>query len=169
MQNTGPGFHALLIGINHYLPNRLPNGLYYKSLFGCVPDVNLVEAFLRRDLHLPNENITRLTSSTPDAGDEPPEPRSQWPTYENIVNAFKRLTEVAQPGDQVFIHYSGHGGRAVTTDQFKDIKGQSGIDEVVVPMDLGDSEGRYLRDTELHFLLQNMVQKKLYVTLVLDS
>lgn len=171
MQNTnnGPGFHALLIGINHYLPNKLPNGLYYKSLFGCVGDVNLVETFLRRDLQLPNENITKLTSSTPIVGAEPPEPKSQWPTYENIVNALKRLTEVAQPGDQVLIHYSGHGGRATTTDEFKDIKGESGIDEVIVPMDLGDSEGRYLRDTELHLLLQNMVQKNLYVTLVLDS
>ena len=171
MQNTSnrPGFHALLIGINHYLPNQLPNGLYYKSLLGCVSDVNLVEAFLRRDLHIPHENITKLTSSRPVAGTEPPEPRSQWPTYENIVNSFKRLADVAKPGDQVFIHYSGHGGRAVTTDKFKDIKGESGVDEVVVPMDLGDSEGRYLRDTELHFLIQAMVEKKLYVTLVLDS
>lgn len=171
MQNTSnkPVFHALLIGINHYLPNQLPNGLYYKSLLGCVHDVNLVEAFLRQDLHIPNANITKLTSSQPVAGAEPPEPRSQWPTYENIVNSFKRLADVAQPGDQVFIHYSGHGGRAVTTNEFKDIKGQTGLDEVVVPMDLGNSEGGYLRDTELHFLLQSMVQKNLYVTLVLDS
>lgn len=171
MQNTSNkvGFHALLIGINHYLPNELPNGLYYKSLLGCVQDVNLVETFLRQDLHIPNENITKLTSSPPVAGTEPPEPRSQWPTYENIVNSFKRLADVAQPGDQVFIHYSGHGGRAVTTDEFKDIKGESGIDEVLVPMDLGNSEGGYLRDTELHFLIQNLVQKNLYVTVVLDS
>ena len=171
MQNISNkvGFHALLIGINHYLPNELPNGLYYKSLLGCVQDVNLVETFLRQDLHIPNENITKLTSSPPVAGTEPPEPRSQWPTYENIVNSFKRLADVAQPGDQIFIHYSGHGGRAVTTDKFKDIKGESGIDEVLVPMDLGNSEGGYLRDTELHFLIQNMVQKNLYVTVVLDS
>lgn len=171
MQNrsTKPGFHALLIGINCYLPNKLPSGLYYKSLLGCVQDVDRVEAFLRRDLQLPHENITKLSSSNPAAGTEPPEPRSQWPTYENIVTAFKRLTSVAQPGDQVFIHYSGHGGRAVTTDEFKDIKGADGVDEVLVPMDLGDSEGRYLRDTELQFLIQAMVQKKLNVTLVLDS
>src|SRR5687768_3995281 len=112
MQNTSnsSGFHALLIGINQYLPNKLPNGLYYKSLQGCVPDVNLVEGFLRRELHVPNENIIKLTSSRPVEGVEPPEPRSQWPTYENIVNAIERLTDVAQPGDQVLIHYSGHGG-----------------------------------------------------------
>jgi|SRR5690242_9728126 len=169
MQNTSKGFHALLIGINQYLPNELPNGLYYKSLLGCVQDVNLVETFLRRNLQLPAENIIKLTSSRPAAGTEPPEPPAQWPTYENIVNAFNRLTATAQPGDQVFIHYSGHGGRAVTTDKFKSLKGESGLDEVMVPMDLGDSEGRYFRDTELHFLLQDMVHKGLYVTIVLDS
>lgn len=171
MQNTRneSAFHALLIGINQYLPNQLPNGLYYKSLLGCVNDVNLVEAFLRRELHVANESIIKLTSSRPVEGIEPPEPRSQWPTYENIVNAFKHLAGVAQPGDQVFIHYSGHGGRALTTDEFKDIKGESGLDEVVVPMDLGNSEGRYLRDTELHLLLQNLVDKKLFVSVVLDS
>lgn len=171
MQDTSnkARFHALLIGINQYLPNKLPNGLYYKSLLGCVPDVNLVDNFLRQHLRIPNEHITRLTSSRPVEGVDPPEPRSHWPTYQNIVNALKRLADVAQPGDQVLIHYSGHGGRALTTNEFKDIKGESGLDEVIVPMDLGDSEGRYLRDTELHFLLKDMVEKKLYVTVVLDS
>ena len=169
MQSTKPGFHALLIGINHYLPNELPNGLYYKSLLGCVQDVHRVDAFLQQELHIAPENIIKLTSSAPVEGAEPPEPRSHWPTYENIVNAFKRLAHDAQPGDQVFIHYSGHGGRATTTDDFKDIKGESGIDEVLVPMDLGNSEGHYLRDTELNFLIQDLVQKQLYVTLVLDS
>lgn len=171
MQTTRikPGFHALLIGINHYLPNELPSGLYYKSLLGCVQDVNRVETFLRQDLGIPPEKITKLTSSAPVSGAEPPEPRSEWPTYVNIVNAFKRMADVARPGDQVFVHYSGHGGRAITTEEFKEIKGPDGLDEVLVPMDLGDSEGRYLRDTELHFLIQDMVKKKLYVTLVLDS
>jgi hypothetical protein len=171
MQQTrkSENFYALLVGINHYLPNLLPNGLYYKSLLGCVQDVTRVETFLKRDLRVPSENIMRLTSSTPITGTTPPEPQAQWPTYENIVNAFKALTDVASPGDQIFIHYSGHGGRALTSDDFKDIKGKNGIDEVLVPMDLGDSEGRYLRDTEINFLVQAMVEKGLYVTLVLDS
>ena len=169
MLNTESGFHALLIGINCYLPNQLPSGLYYKSLWGCVQDVDRVAAFLRRDLSIPSERIRKLTSSTPSEGTEPPEAKSQWPTYENIINAFVELTETANPGDQILIHYSGHGGRALTTDAFKDIKGHDGLDEVIVPMDLGDSEGRYVRDTELHYLLGKMVKKGLYVTLVLDS
>ena len=160
--------HALLIGINCYLPNRLSNGLYYKSLWGCVQDVLRVEDLLSNRLGVPDERIIKLTSSSSETG-EPPEPRAQWPTYENIVNAFGTLGQLAQPGDQVFIHYSGHGGRTPTTEAFHYIKGADGIDEVLVPMDLGDSEGRYLRDTELQYLLKVLVDKGLMVTVVLDS
>lgn len=160
--------HALLIGINCYLPNQLPNGLFYKSLRGCVADVSLVEDFLRTRIGLPGENILKLTSTDNGKG-QPREPKSHWPTYENIVNAFRKLGETARPGDQVFIHYSGHGGRASTTKAFRAVKGRDGLDEVLVPMDLGNSEGRYLRDTELHYLVQAMVDRGLIVTLVLDS
>jgi hypothetical protein len=160
--------YALLIGINCYLPNRLPNNLYYKSLWGCVQDVLRVGDFLRNRLGVPDERVIKLTSSSSETG-EPAEPPTQWPTYENIVNAFRNLGEIAQPGDQVYIHYSGHGGRTPTTAAFHSFKGPDGIDEVLVPMDLGNSEGRYLRDTELQHLLKVLVDKRLMVTLVLDS
>jgi hypothetical protein len=166
---TSEHFHALLIGINCYLPNLLPGGLFYKSLSGCVQDVGRVEAFLRNKLNIPAEQIIKLTSSNVSGQAEPSEPPSQWPTYKNIVDGFKRVTDAAQPGDQVFIHYSGHGGRASTTEPFKPIKGEKGLDEVLVPMDLGNSEGNYLRDTELNCLLKAMVDKGLLVTIVLDS
>jgi hypothetical protein len=162
-------FHALLIGINCYLPNQLPNGLFYKSLAGCVQDIQRVESFLLEKLNLPREQITKLTSSNVSGQTEPSEPPAQWPTYQNIVNGFKRIAAVARPGDQVFIHYSGHGGRALTTEPFKPIKGDNGLDEVLVPMDLGNSEGNYLRDTELNCLIKAMVDKGLLVTIVLDS
>ena len=160
--------YALLIGINVYLPNRLSNGLYYKSLWGCVQDVNRVDEFLRNSLGVPAERIIKLTSSRGD-GNEPPEPRELWPTYKNIVDAFGKLENISQPGDQVYIHYSGHGGRAATTPEFADIKGADGIDEVLVPMDLGNSEGNYLRDTEMCFLLKRLVDQGRLVTIVLDS
>jgi len=160
--------HALLIGINCYLPNLLPNGLFYKSLHGCVGDALLVDDFLRTRLGLSSENIIQLTSTDNGRG-KPIEPESHWPTYENIVNAFRKLTKTAHPGDQVFIHYSGHGGRTRTTKAFRELKGRDGLDEVLVPMDLGHSEGRYLRDTELQFLLRAMVDRGLTVTLILDS
>lgn len=160
--------YALLIGINCYLPNKLSNGLYYKSLGGCVQDVLLIEDFLRTRLDVPGEQIIKLTSSSSETG-KPLEPSAQWPTYENIVRSFLKLEELSQPGDQVYIHYSGHGGRTPTTAAFHHVKGVDGIDEVLVPMDLGDSEGRYLRDTELQYLLKRMVDRGLMVTIVLDS
>lgn len=160
--------NALLIGINFYLPNKLPNGLYYKSLAGCVQDVTRVEKFLCNSLGVQEQRLIKLTSSHGD-GQVPLEPQSQWPTYANIVAAFGKLESMAEPGDQIYIHYSGHGGRSLTTPEFREIKGMDGIDEVLVPMDLGDSEGRYLRDTDLHYLLMRLVDKKCFVTLVLDS
>jgi len=48
--------YALLIGINCYLPNKLPDGGSYRSLKGCVRDINLIEGFLRGELTSP-QNI----------------------------------------------------------------------------------------------------------------
>ncbi len=159
-------FFALLIGIDCYLPNTLPNGSSYKSLAGCVRDINHVESFLKNTLQVPQGQILKLTASN-DNSDQPQEPPEQLPTYENIVAKFKQLTDLAQPQDQVYIHYSGHGGRSATI--YPELKGKYGVDESLVPTDIGNSEARYLRDLELAKLLQNMVDKQLVVTVVLDS
>jgi hypothetical protein len=159
--------HALLIGIDCYLPNKLPDGASYNSLKGCVRDVTHVEAFLKRQFNLPSERIYKLTASNVDGSSEPPEPPEQLPTYENIVGKFQEITEKAQPQDQVYIHYSGHGGRAVTN--YPELKGAKGIDEALVPTDIGNPKVRYLRDIEFAALLRKMVDKGLVVTVVLDS
>ena len=163
MTEQTPTIHALLIGIDYYKPNRL-----YKSLKGAVRDINLVDTFLRETLKLPAECIHRLTS--PNQEDtallEARSAQEQEPTYANIVNTFKEITESAQPGEQVYIHYSGHGGRATTIYPFK----QEPNDEGIVPMDIGDTEeGRYLRDVEMTTLLKRMTDKGLIVTMILDS
>ncbi len=158
--------YALLIGVDGYLPNQLPDGNYYKSLGGCVRDISQMEEFLQRRLGLPQERILKLTA-TNTGKKEPPEPKDQWPTLENMVAAFKKVTDMARSGDQVFIHYSGHGGRASTA--FPELKGDAGIDEALVPTDVGEEEPRYLRDIELAHLLKAMVDKDLIVTVVLDS
>jgi hypothetical protein len=157
---------ALLIGVDRYLPNRLPDGIYYPNLGGCVRDISRVEEFLRRKLRLADEQLIKLTASN-SGGAEPPEPRTAWPTYENMVAAFHRVAEQARAGDQVYIHYSGHGGRAKTA--YPELKGTDGKDETLVPTDIGNTETRYLRDVELAHLLKSMVDKGLIVTVVLDS
>jgi uncharacterized protein YbdZ (MbtH family) len=161
-----PNLYALLIGIDCYLPNQLPGGYYYASLGGCVRDITHVEEFLRRTLGMAQGRILKLTATNAGQG-RPSEPEDQWPTYRNMVAKFKQLEAIAHPGDQVYIHYSGHGGRATTA--YPDLKGPNGWDETLVPTDIGNSEAQYLRDVEIAYMLKTMVDKELIVTVVLDS
>ena len=116
-----PTLHALLIAADCYLPNRLPEGSY-PNLGGCVRDVQLVEDFLRERLHLKEDRLVKLTSTNVGTS-APPEPPERRPTYENIIAAFKDLTQKADPGDHVYVHYSGHGGR--TTTLLPEVKGKA--------------------------------------------
>ncbi|MBD2605954.1 caspase family protein [Scytonema hofmannii FACHB-248] len=167
--NQAPNLYALLIGVDCYMPNKLPDGSCYDHLGGCVRDINHVEAFLKDTRKVPETQILKLTASVnpenPNQG-QPVEPPEKLPTRKNIVDNFRKLGEMALPKSQVYIQYSGHGGRAKT--HYQDIKGDDGIDEGLVPTDIGTSEGQYLRDLELAKLLKELVDKELVVTLVLD-
>lgn len=158
-----PNLYALLIGIDFYEPNRL-----YKSLKGCVRDINLVNAYLQTSVH--PVHTWKLLSPNPEVFDLAEIQSTQEnisPTYANIINAFTEITETAQAGDLIYIHYSGHGGRAATV--YPDLKGEGQNDEGIVPLDIGDHNGRYIRDVEIATLLKRMTDKGLIVTLVLDS
>lgn len=157
--------YALLIGIDYYMYRALPDGTYYKSLKGSVRDIDQAEEFLRTRLGMGDNQIVRL-ASTEGEDKKPVGPEEQWPTYENMVSAFWQVKKMAQPGDRVFIHYSGHGGRTKTA--YQELKA-TGLDEALVPTDIGDPNARYLRDVELAYLLQEMADKNLIVTMVLDS
>ena len=168
--NSNPNLYALLIGIDCYLPNRLSNGISYRNLGGSVRDINHVEEFLLRQPQQPTQ-IFKLTSSNPDFTEfgklpKPKEPEQELPTYKNIVAKFQELTATATSGDLVYIQYSGHGGRAITN--YPQIKGDNGIDEGFVPVDIGEGKGQYLRDLELAMLMKKMVDKGLVVTLIID-
>lgn len=175
-------FYALLIGADYYFPNKLSNEATYASLEGCVSDVTRVEDMLRERLKGKNLSITKLLARN-DGGDRPAGDESVWPTAQNIRRALAELAEAAQPGDQVYIHYSGHGGRVTTA--WKDVKSGDGIDEALVPVDIGrpDAPGgriftkpeRYIRDVELAHYLDRLANKgegaaqPVVTTLVFDS
>lgn len=158
-------FYALLIGIDYYEPNP-----YYKSLQGCVRDIDKVADYLERSLQSPTKPIiTRLTSPLPDTNslaDVRSARQEKSPTYQNIVDGFKSITETANTGDLVYIHYSGHGGRVKTI--FEDLKGEGQFDEGLVPMDVCN-DSYYLRDVEMSTLLKRMTDKGLIVTVIFDS
>lgn len=168
--NSKPKLYALLIGINFYYPNQLSDGSVYGDLNGAVNDITDVENFLRRQPKQPDK-IYKLTSTGVEGATiiDPPkakETAENLPTYANIVNYFNEITEQAEEGDLVYIHYSGHGGRAKSTKP--ELKSNN-IDEALVPADIGTGEGQYVRDWELAILLERMVKKGLVVTVILDS
>ena len=138
--------YALLIGIDFYFPNRLSDSSYYINLDGAVRNIENVEKFLLRQPKQPKQ-IFKLTATSPNRASllDPPkpiEPEEQLPTYANIIKHFDEITKVAKKGDLVYIHYSGHGGRAKSIYP-REIK-SNGIDETLVPTDIGTGEGQYI-------------------------
>jgi len=154
--------YALLIGIDDY-DDRVRNNIRYGKLGGCVRDIEHVYEYLRTDLGVQEENIIRLTAPLAGKG----EPAGASPTYAGIVGGFNQLLSLArEPGDFVYIHYSGHGGRARTDKP--DLKQGFLYDETLVPVDIGSETGIYLRDYELNLIMKKLVDKGLEVTAVFD-
>ena len=85
------------------------------------------------------------------------------PTYHNMVESFKRLSESAQPGDAVFVQISGHGGRVL--DAAVDAEAES-YDEVVVPMDY--EQHGLVRDTLIFKTLLAPMRYGVTVTVLID-
>ena len=170
MTNTTESkFYALLIGINYYESIQTYPQLY-KNLGGCVRDIDLVANYLKTTLQITPEHIWKLTAPVEESnklGAIRAEEGNILPTYANIVNAFKEITAAANLGDQVYIHYSGHGGRADTI--YPELEGKQRQDEGLVPMDIGSSDGRYLRDVEMATLLKRLTDKGCIVTVIFDS
>jgi hypothetical protein len=152
--------YALLIGIDRYAyEGKAARGLY-GDLEGAVRDVQAMATFLIGEREVPQEHIRSLTASTSER-----ERTEISPTYDNITGALQELRSQARRGDRLLIHYSGHGGRIPAL--CPELK-PSGLDEALVPIDVGDSGGRYLRDVELAFTLRRMLHDGLHVTFVLD-
>jgi len=85
------------------------------------------------------------------------------PTFLNIVEAFKVLSEESQPGDAVFVQFSGHGGRVL--DAPNDSEAQ-GYDETIVPCDYKVSG--LIRDTLIFKTLLAPMRFGVTVTVMID-
>ncbi|MDJ0535363.1 MAG: caspase family protein [Xenococcaceae cyanobacterium MO_207.B15] len=162
-------FYALLIGIDNYeIIPTYPK--IYPNLGGCVRDIDKVADYLKKTLQIPQEQIWKLTAPVKESNELASIRSAQGdilPTYENIVKAFNEITTTANSGDQVYIHYSGHGGRASTI--YGDLKGGVKHDESIVPMDITDENGRHLRDVEITTLLKRITDNNCILTVIFDS
>jgi hypothetical protein len=87
-----PSSHALLIGIQQYSAPGL------NPLDGPVNDIALMRELLETRFRVPKENIVTLIDAQA--------------THTGIQKAFATLAERVDPGDFVYIHYSGHGSQA---------------------------------------------------------
>ena len=163
--------HALLIGAGFYFPkshfkNSDPETPTYPHLKGTVNDIEEMRVFLQDELDVPTQRIKVLKATYLEGKDEPPEDRSQWPTYQNMVDSIKEMIHSARTGDEIFIFFAGHGGRVQTSK--RETKGEDGLDETLVPIDIADPKERHLRDIEIAKLIQSMDEMQLYSTFILD-
>lgn len=146
---------ALLIGLSTY-PKYKQSQLNWNNIHGAN-DVALVGGTLKRQGFI----ITTLTN--------------QQATAQAIRKAFAKLTRQANPGDLVYIHFSGHG------QPFEDRDGDEtdGWDESIVPYNAGLRyianvyDGRnHIIDDELNVYITNVRKKvgiKGFVYVVLDA
>jgi hypothetical protein len=152
--------HALLIGANQY--QNLDEKWWLK---GPANDVQLVATYLTTQAPVPfaAENVTVLTDGVQgyDA-----------PTLAAIRGAFADLTEKVQPGDFVYLHFSGHGTQAPALDPSTEL---DGLDELFLPVDIGpwsDQVGAVensLVDDEIGTLIDGLRAKGANVWAVFDS
>ncbi len=104
---------AVLVGINYTGQKG--------ELKGCHDDVKQMAKYLMTKQGFEKRNIVMLLDDGVHTN----------PTRENIISAYRKVAKQSQPGDTVFIHYSGHGGH------IEDESGEEedGFDETIIPVD----------------------------------
>jgi hypothetical protein len=153
---------AILIGIDFYPPECC---LEYSLLRGCVNDVREMKTHLEKlsarvDIQIFTASPTGLDSS------RPAENSQNLPTYNNVVSGLKKITAESSHGDFVYIHFSGHG----TAMEPGNESCNRATDHLALVL-LEGTNGtniRYLHGEDLAYLLSDMVEKELMVTVVLD-
>jgi len=85
----------------------------------------------------------------------------KYPTFMNIVEAFKAISEESKPGDAVFVLFSGHGGRVLDAPHDAE-----SYDEVILPCDFKQSG--LIRDTLIFKTLIAPMRYGVTVTILVD-
>lgn len=134
----GVSRHALLIGIGNY-----PEESGWAAIHGNN-DIPIIYNNLIRQ-GFPESQIITLTDAQA--------------TRDNIVSAFGKLSGTLNPGDIVYVHFSGHGQQVTDLDGDE----EDGFDEAWIPYDAdkkyqpGVYEGeKHLLDDELNVLLTKL-------------
>ena len=137
---------SLFIGINYYGTSA--------ELRGCINDVKNIQSFVVQNFGFPTDRNHMKVLVDND--------RNNMPTRSNILRAFQWLKAGAQPGDSLFLHYSGHGGST------KDLDGDEpdGMDETLIPVDY--EKNGVILDDEIHEILVAGLPKGVRLTAIMD-
>ena len=152
--------YALLVGASNY-----PNLAEKYWLKGPANDVRLVQTYLTTTSPVPFalQNVTTLADGVEGAG---------APTLSGIRAAMADLTSRVQPGDFVYLHFSGHGTQEPAANPDSEL---DGLDEVFLPTDIGpwsDETGAVenaLVDDEIGAMIDALRAKGADVWAVFDS
>lgn len=148
-----PRKYALLIGVSKY-ERGVDLSEEWWNLNSQADIEALKQTLIRKFNFKPAEIKTLLTK---------PET-----TRQSILNAFKDLATKIQPGDIVYLHYSGHGAQ-ILDDNSDEL---DGLDESLVPSDYKTRQdgSRNIRDDEIgRFLAELKTKNPANVTLTVDS
>ncbi len=154
---------ALLVGVTNY-PN-LPAKLH---LEGPANDVVLMRATLTTHFGVPAGNVVTLSEAE---GTKNP---ALYPTRAAIEREFKRLAELARPGDEIVIALGGHGSQQPEKAGAPDPE-PDGFDEIFLPRDVGKWDGgtgavaNAITDDELGAWVAAVRAKRAFVWLVVDA
>ncbi|MEL7272123.1 MAG: caspase family protein [Pseudomonadota bacterium] len=152
--------HALLVAVSDY-----PNLDEKFALTGPKNDAKLVRNYLTGNSFAPFKagNIITLADGVEGA---------KAPTLAAIREGFKALEAKAQPGDFIYLHFSGHGSQAPALNPDEEL---DGLDELFLPADIGpwnDTVGTVenaLVDDEIGRLIDALRAKGATVWAVFDS
>jgi hypothetical protein len=147
IQPVTPGLKkCLLIGIN-YIDD--PSN----KLNGCINDVKNIKSHISK--YYPNcKNYRCLTDDNTDA--------TLKPSRKNIIDGINWLVSDLKKGENVYFHYSGHGGL------MRDLNGdeKTGQDSCIYP--ICDGKIEFILDDELKMLLANKIPQGCKCFVVLD-
>ena len=152
--------YALLIGASTY------PGLDEKYwLKGPANDVKLVKTWLTTEAPVPfaPDHVAVLADGVEG---------SQPPTLAAIREQMAALTDKVQPGDFVYLHFSGHGTQAPAADPDSEL---DGLDELFLPTDIGawsnevSAVENALVDDEIGRMIDGLRGKGANVWAVFDS
>lgn len=90
--------------------------------------------------------------------------KHKHPTHMNIVESLKAIAEQSQPGDVVFIQFTGHGGRML--DSVDSVEAET-YDEAFAPSDYTTSG--FIRDTLIYKVLLAPMRYGVTVTVLMDT